>query len=773
MTPGIRPNLVCRICGLSRRTLGADDPRMWTCAECGAVRIGPCLRPDLPLDLRSLRIAAPDGILRNKYRLVAALGEGAHGVTFLAEHLYLNHPCVVKILHRALDSGDAGERVLNEARIGYRVNHPNVVRVLDCDRHNDLWYFVTEYVDGVSLESVVNSGRRMPWRQVQRLALDALAGLAAIHRAGLIHHDIKPGNLILGADQELHVSDLGIARLQQESRSLGNAAPIATGTLAYAAPETMLAGATTDERVDLYGLGATLYQLLTGVLPFASRSVFASILRQQNSPARWPETADTDTPDWLRDCVLRLLAADPAERFPDAAEAARALQRDPNVGWIGFALIDYLGRQLSKIHGLYVVDPDRLQAVLPPADKRTLFSERYLAAGAKLGAGTIITGEYQVAGDSLHVMLRILRAEKPADSELIEIDGALSSLGTLQADLLDRLGAHLGLEAAPNRRPTAGADADVQELYVRAKQRFLAAEYAAAIETAERVVERVPDHAEAIGLLGVCYARVGDYGRAQCYHHRVLEIAEARHDPRLMVEAHANLGVMHYFGGAYEEAHAAYARAAAEATALRLHAEAAQIYNNLGFVLYRLGRSAEAEQAFRRSIATHTEFGAPLALIGPHNGLGNVLTDQGRYDEARIHYRRALALAQELRDRANIGTSHMHLGRLAAMEGRYGEAKLEFAQALNTLEETTFWNGLARLYEFMADMNLRLQQFAEADRCAQRRLELARQHANRRMEAAAWRQKAAALTGMERGAEAAHALAVAERIDAEGAEARA
>lgn len=749
------------------------------------------------LDKRALHGWAPDAVLRGKYRLLQELGRGAHGITYLAEHLFLNHPCVVKVLGHSVPAseGEFSRRLLAEARAGFRVNHPNVVRVLDCDVHEQIWFFVMEYVDGVAL-SDFSGHARLPWQQAHRLALDALAGLNAIHSAEIIHHDIKPGNLLLDVNQELRIADLGVANAGQD-----NAQPMGeanAGTLSYAAPELFLAGAAVDRRSDLYSLGATIYELVAGAPPFSRGSMFEMLLHQQNDAPRWPAEL-ASVPAWFQSAVLRMLAPDPNDRFASALEAAVSLTVDPpsserwriptrlesneargicvlpltqrspdaRFDWVGLALTDYLIRTLGKQHGMYVLDSERLQALIAQNPSDAPIAERYGAAAGKLGAGTLLMGDYETGDKSLRVSLRVLHAGSSAPAGVVEAEGPLAELGQVESELLSRLEPKLGLSAtqAGRHRRDVPQVVTAQELFARARQVFLKADYSRAIDFAGQALAIEPEYVEALGLVGVCHARRGDYDQAEAHHQQVLKLAEARHEPRLAVEARANLGVMYYFQGDYNRAHQAYARAAEDAASFQFSAEAAQINSNLGFVLYRLERPVEAEQAFRRAIAMHRKYGATVALIGPYNGLGNVLTDQARYEEAREYYRRALALAQEVGDRANIGTSHMHLGRAAALQGRFPEAKMEFALAQNTLEEITFWNGLARLYEFMADMNLRLGQNAEAVRCAERRIELAQQHENHRIEAAAWRQKGHGLEGMDRAAAARAAFQQADAIE--------
>jgi tetratricopeptide (TPR) repeat protein len=199
--------------------------------------------------------------------------------------------------------------------------------------------------------------------------------------------------------------------------------------------------------------------------------------------------------------------------------------------------------------------------------------------------------------------------------------------------------------------------------------------------------------------------------------------------------------------------------------------ELAQIRNNLGFVRLQLGRQAEAGDTFLRAIDTLKTYGVLVALIGPYNGMGHVLRAQQRYEEARAYFRRALALAQESDDGVNMGIAYMNLGHCALLQGRLSDAKHELAIALNILEQTSFWNGLGRVYEYMADLNLRLSNCAEAARCAERRIELARRHSNLQMELAGWRQKAEALNLAGRAAEAETCLARIKDAEA-GAHAR-
>lgn len=788
-------NLRCAHCDQAA-ALAPVGPRLGRCRACGFLL--PTPRP-LSHELSgaegtTIPGIAPDGLLRGKYRLIERLGEGAHGVSYLAEHVYLSHPCVVKVLPQRIgDTTDAAVRRLrNEARAGFRVHDPNVVRVLDCDVVSGLWYFVMEYVDGVNLGAPIAAGQRLTWQQALQVAKDAANGLVAIHRAGLLHRDIKPGNLILGIDGRVRAADLGVAGLAQERVDWRSAAgPAMAGTLAYTAPEMFRPGAKVGPPADLYSLGVTLYQLLTGRLPHIGTQVFQRLIDLQCRPASWPHEAAADVPEWLIALILRLVAIEPRERYESPAVLIARLESPigppaeirttapreelrprgigvlpflnvrnaPDDDWLGYAVANYLSRALAETPGVYVADQDGLAAMVRRLEAAGELAghERLLQAARMVGAATVVTGRFSREGGNLHIDAEALRAGEEGAEAIAHVEGALADLPTLEKTLLERLSLALKLGARTAAHPSA-VPLDAREKFVLAKQAYLRGEYENAISFGAEAIASAPDFAEAIGFVGVCQARLGRYGLAEEYHRKQQALATSWGDLRPHVEALANLGAMNYFRGEYEAAEKHYREAGRMADELSLTAEGAQICNNLGFVLFRRGRLAEAEQAFLRAIETHRAYGGLALLVGPYNGMGNVLADQRRYAEARGYYRRALALATEIGDRTSVGTTHMHLGRCAALEGHFADAKHEFTMALNALEETRFWNGLARAYEYIAEMHLQLGNSDEAIRCADKRIELARQHTNVHMEFAAWLQKAEALKSAGRTEEAAVCL---------------
>ena len=731
---------------------------------------------------RPLPFAIGD-LMRGRYRLKKLLGEGAHGAAFLAHHEFLNHPCVVKIIPFQIENSSEStvNRLRVEASAGFRVNHPNVVRVLDGDVVDGACYFVMEHIDGVDLAAATDGGALMDWRQAVRTAVDAASGLEAIHAAGLIHNDVKPSNLLLGSDGSVRVADLGVVNLATPASSGETDGPgDPGGTLGYAAPEVLARDPNVGLAADLYSLGATLYELVTGRLPRGA-SLYKTWLASAKDRVVWPKDGPEATPEWFVNAILKLLEVDPAQRFGSAGELVAYLEHPtaatstrpprPQVelpeprglvvapfqnlsgdgadDWLGHAIADHLARSLATTPDVYVVDTDQFLQTLERMEYRggALHSRQLREAARLSGAATIVAGVFERTGQEIRITARLTQAAHSEPVELPSVGGALPALADLEAALLSRITETLGFapSAAPAPRVASDDILAADERFFMAKRAFLSGDYESAVSLGQEAIELDSRNGDTIGFVGACCARMGRYEEAVQYNRRLEELAEHENDQRLRVQARANLGAMHYFRGDYAAARDCLIDAVESAERLGLTTEDAQIRNNLGFVLLQLGRQADAESTFQRAVAALKRYGALVALIGPYNGLGHVCREQQRYDEAREYFRRALSLAQEGDDNVNTGVAFMNLGQCAMLQGRLADAKHELAVALNILEKTSFWNGLARVYEYMAELNLRLCNWCEAARCADQRIQLAQRHSNKSMEAAAKRQRDEAL----------------------------
>ncbi len=277
-----------------------------------------------------------DELVAGRYRLMHPLGAGGMAVVELAEDLELRRPVAIKLLADNLArDADVRRRFLREARVAAALTHTNVVHVYDLGEHAGRPYFVMEHVEGETLAQLVQrEGRVEPPRAVD-LVVQACRGVAAAHAAGLVHRDLKPQNLLLRADGVVKVADFGIAR-PTEGTQLTQAGTV-LGSAAYVAPE-QAAGADVTPATDVYGLGAVLYELLTGRPPRTAASL-AELVAGAPVVIPPPSGLVHDVPAALERVVMRCLAADPAARPRSAAaladELIAALADEPTLPLLG------------------------------------------------------------------------------------------------------------------------------------------------------------------------------------------------------------------------------------------------------------------------------------------------------------------------------------------------------------------------------------------------------------------------------------------------------
>lgn len=268
-------------------------------------------------------------VIADRYQLGAPLGRGGMGEVRDGMDLRLGRPVAVKVLRSDLAAEPEPRRRFEaEARAAAGLVHPNVVAVYDTGEHDGTPYIVMERLPGRTVADEIAEERMEPAR-AERLAREVLGALEAAHGAGVVHRDIKPGNLLLAADGSVKVADFGIAKAA-EGLGLGAAATATAtgevlGTPAYVAPER-LEGRPATARSDLYGLGVVLYEALSGVKPFSGETPWG--LAQAVMAGRHQPLAEVapHVPPALAAAVERAMSADPDDRFATAAEMAASLQ---------------------------------------------------------------------------------------------------------------------------------------------------------------------------------------------------------------------------------------------------------------------------------------------------------------------------------------------------------------------------------------------------------------------------------------------------------------
>ncbi|HWN73059.1 MAG TPA: protein kinase, partial [Solirubrobacterales bacterium] len=271
------------------------------------------------------------GLLSGRYETGERLGTGGMSNVYKATDRILERTVAVKVLAEHLsDDPRFVERFKREALAVAKLIHPNIVQVYDSGEDRGRRYIVMEYVDGRSGAQILQKQGPVEPQVAAQIGIQACAGLDYAHRRGIIHRDVKPGNLMIvggpvgGGEMIVKLTDFGIARAIEQTRITQVGSVV--GTAAYLSPE-QVRGEEATPATDVYALGVVLYQFLTGRLPYEGSSLAELAVRQQNEKPLPPSTYNDDVPEPLGAAVLRALEGDVNRRYASADELATGLRR--------------------------------------------------------------------------------------------------------------------------------------------------------------------------------------------------------------------------------------------------------------------------------------------------------------------------------------------------------------------------------------------------------------------------------------------------------------
>jgi serine/threonine protein kinase len=317
-------------------------------------------------------------VIAQRYRILDKLGQGGMGAVYRAEDTRLDRVVALKVLpSHCIQDPDAVARFQREARALAKLSHPNIVQAYDSGEDRGRHFLVMEFVDGVSLTRVLQEQGQITPTIAADYVQQAALGLQHAHERGLIHRDVKPGNLLLTSVRSsssgsgnstayglIKILDLGLARFLQDQIAAPNVTREGTGmgTPDYMAPEQFRDAHHADARADIYALGCTLYHLLTGRVPFPGSSISEKWQAHEEKEPPPLEELRPECPSGLVLVVQRMMAKRPAERFQTAAEVADALapyvaSSSPSLGRLRTTM-SWRGGQLTSLR------PGRLQRAL-------------------------------------------------------------------------------------------------------------------------------------------------------------------------------------------------------------------------------------------------------------------------------------------------------------------------------------------------------------------------------------------------------------------------
>jgi serine/threonine-protein kinase len=270
-------------------------------------------------------------LVDGRYRVRARIARGGMATVYVATDLRLERRIALKVMHAHLSDDSAFQsRFIQEARAAARLADPHVVNVFDQGQDGELAYLVMEYLPGITLRELLREQKRLTIPQTITIMDAILAGLSAAHRAGIVHRDVKPENVLLAEDGRIKIGDFGLARATTANTATGQQL---LGTIAYLAPELVTRG-TADARSDIYALGIMLYEMLVGEQPYKGEQPMQIAFQHATESVPRPSVRNPAVPEQLDELVLWATEKSPDERPDDAQQMLdrlREIERDLGV----------------------------------------------------------------------------------------------------------------------------------------------------------------------------------------------------------------------------------------------------------------------------------------------------------------------------------------------------------------------------------------------------------------------------------------------------------
>ncbi|HEU4631511.1 MAG TPA: protein kinase [Gemmatimonadaceae bacterium] len=663
----------------------------------------------------SLLSAQP--LFAGRYAIARELGHGGMATVYLADELKHGRQVAIKVLRPELAPMLGAERFLREIGIAARLSHPHLVPLIDSGESDGLLYYVSAYLPGGSLRDLLRRGP-LPVTDALRISADVGAGLGHVHRAGFVHRDVKPEN-ILFADGLALLADFGVARasctagtLPGEGGALVTGAGFVVGTPEYMSPEQASGEQDLDARSDIYALACVLFEMLVGEPPFRGPSARATIARHVAEPPRRVRTLRPEVPERVDAAVARALAKDPAQRFATVADFVAELQAEPPRGrvpsyatrsiavlpfvnaspdpaneYLSDGITDELIDALAKVEGLRVASRTSVFALKgKPQDVR--------AIGALLDSTVVLEGTVRRAGHQLRVTAQLTSTD---DGRLLwsqrydrQLDDVLAVQDEIARTIVNTLRATSFADLAPPPARPQTANARAYRLYLQGRfewNRRTQEGVVAGIRYFEQAIAEDPGYARAYAGLADCYALEADYRSipvaagfeaATAYARRAIALDDT------LAEAHASLAWSLFIHD--------WDWAAAEhefRRAIDLDPRYGSAHQWYAFLLAARGAEGDA------LVEAHTAVELDPGSVSARRALAWVHHYARRYDQARHHLERAITM------NPNAEETYRTLGLVLALDGAPSEAVhvLEDAVALpgaGTYTQATLGYALAR-----------------------------------------------------------------------------
>jgi non-specific serine/threonine protein kinase len=602
------------------------------------------------------------------YHVTAKLGEGGMGAVYQAEDLSLKRAVALKFLPLELAAdAQARQRLLNEARAASRLNHPNIATIYEVSEADRTPFIAMELVVGESLKQLQSRGA-LPPEQLLDVARQISEGLNEAHKSGVLHHDIKPANIMLDSKRRVKVLDFGLAMFTGRERAPGETEEnfitrTAThwstgGTVPYMSPE-QLRGELTDVRSDIFSFGVLLYECLTGRLPFrgeTSIDILHAILRQPPTPLR---SLVPDVSSEWEQLIERCLAKSPEQRFRSMGEVLEALRRlgtpvrqlEKSVAVLYFenlggtkedeyfrdGITEDVITELSKITGLRVFPRS---AVFTYRDKPVTAPQ----IGQQLNAAYVLEGSLRRAGNRLRITVQMVETRTGHSLWAERYDRQLEDVFAIQDEIAQNIARALRVmltekeKRAIEKAPTA--DVQAYDYYLRGRQffyQFRRKGFEFARQMFARAIVIDPSYARAYAGVADCCSFLYMYFESTEANLKEADAASRKAvelDPDL-AEARASRGLAVSLSRKYEEAQKEFE------TAIRLNPRLFEAYYFYARACFAQGKMPEAAHWFEQARRVNADdYQAPSLL-------GMVYSGMGQKAQAEVAYRHCVRAAEK------------------------------------------------------------------------------------------------------------------------------
>jgi serine/threonine-protein kinase len=629
-----------------------------------------------------------------RYRIVEKIGRGGMGVVYKAIDLELDRVVALKMIRRELGRDPRMvEQFKREIILAREISHENVIRIHDLGEADGVKYISMKYIEGTSLRDLLTATGRLTLEKAVSIGKQVCSALAAAHRKGVIHRDLKPQNIMIDRDGDVQVMDFGIARSLQ-AKEVTEAGHI-VGTPHYMSPE-QAQGRTGDERSDVYSLGCILYEMATGHRPFEADTLEGLIHHHIEENPRAPSELNPGIPLDLEALILKALEKDPMRRFQSAGDLRQSL--DEAAGSLQQTTTD---QDTRSVEAAGVTDTQASIAVLPFRDMSPDKDQEYFcegmaeeiinalvkteglrvaaltsalqfkergrdirSMGRDLNVGTILEGSVRKAGNKLRVTAQLLNVQDGyhiwSERYDRELEDVFAIQDAISQAIVKALAPRLIRKTAKPVPDQRSRDPEAYNLYLKGRyywNKRSTEGIRKAIDYFEQAIGKDPKFALAYAGLADAFIMSPDYIPREAYPKAKAAALKALELDDAIAEAHTSLGWIligyeHDFRGGEKEYRKAF----------ELNPNYATAHQWYGLHLAATGRFDEALHEIR--LAQEID---PLSLM-MYTAAGFILYMAGRYEEAIEECRKAMDLDP------NFGLAHFPLVWIYDARGEYDKA---------------------------------------------------------------------------------------------------